>query len=946
MVQINNSYLLGLYGVSSDMIGALSTGVSTAAAKPKDPTPPWSSSSTAPRANELVERALRGRSFIDLTGAQVDVKGASQDYRKLFALYQGLNTLHALASRMDTKGVSTFEQSQIERRFAAGMGQVSDFIGDLKLDNMDMARGTAAAVLKSSVGMKRPATDYVGAVIHEGASTDPVAAYQGNVQFNVRVQKSTTLSTGQVIVVGGPIDVSIDLNDMGTTPRTLANVNTFINDRLAAANIQTRFATERTPGQARTVTVGDKTVTLPATQDRFALKIKGSAMESVTFSTTSNADAVYVVQQANTGDAAKQQLLKFQSNDPAAGTPSAAQVRVGETHWADGRAFAMDMASAVETARAVQTGADGSVYVLADVDGTIAGQDIKGEQDVALLKYDSSGQLVFARTLGAAETASGYALAVNADGKVAVAGSVTGALDRGDDGLDGDKSDGFVSVFNADGEELWTARRGARSEDEAMAVAFGADGSVYVSGRARSAVPGGSAIGGWDSYVQGFGPPSAATVIATKTSIPQGVPKFGMQFGTAGEDRATQMTMDGNHLLVAGMENGHAVVRRYSLQASGAPTLVSSRDLGAIQGGDISGLSVQNGRVIVTGTTGNTALGGVATINTAHSGGSDAFVLALEGDLAASANDRLTYFGAAGADKGTSAAFANGDVWIGGTTPAATTVPETTTGSTGSSSGQIKNTEGFLARINPITGQVEWQTRFAGPGNVAAPKAIAVAQGGASVLDRLGLPQGTIDQSDSGLVTAGTSARAGDKFYVQVGNTRKAVTIEVGDTLATLAKKIERASGFKARVTVAKDVVKEAKEDAPGTEIYGAMQRLKIEPRDDRAKVEISAGDLGLDALRGLGLEESVVRESPPVDDKDAEKVYGLALPTNLRLDSKENIKAAITALEKALATVRTAYRDLIAKGKPDTPAITGEAPAYLQAQVANYQAALDRLGG
>ncbi|HYE42835.1 MAG TPA: transcriptional regulator, partial [Caulobacteraceae bacterium] len=442
MVQINNSYLLGLYGVSSDMIGALSTGVSTAAAKPKDPTPPWSSSSTAPRANELVERALRGRSFIDLTGAQVDVKGASQDYRKLFALYQGLNTLHALASRMDTKGVSTFEQSQIERRFAAGMGQVGDFIGDLKLDNMDMARGTAAAVLKSSVGMKRPATDYVGAVIHEGASTDPVAAYQGNVQFNVRVQKSTTLSTGQVIVVGGPIDVSIDLNDMGTTPRTLANVNTFINDRLAAANIQTRFATERTPGQARTVTVGDKTVTLPATQDRFALKIKGSAMESVTFSTTSNADAVYVVQQANTGDAAKQQLLKFQSNDPAAGTPSAAQVRVGETHWADGRAFAMDMASAVETARAVQTGADGSVYVLADVDGTIAGQDIKGEQDVALLKYDSSGQLVFARTLGAAETASGYALAVNADGKVAVAGAVTGALDRGDDGLDGDKSDG------------------------------------------------------------------------------------------------------------------------------------------------------------------------------------------------------------------------------------------------------------------------------------------------------------------------------------------------------------------------------------------------------------------------------------------------------------------------------------------------------------------------
>ena len=36
--------------------------------------------------------------------------------------------------------------------------------------------------------------------------------------------------------------------------------------------------------------------------------------------------------------------------------------------------------------------------------------------------------------------------------------------------------DSFVTLFNDDGEEIWTERRGARENDEARAVAFGADG--------------------------------------------------------------------------------------------------------------------------------------------------------------------------------------------------------------------------------------------------------------------------------------------------------------------------------------------------------------------------------------------------------------------------------------------------------------------------------------
>lgn len=44
------------------------------------------------------------------------------------------------------------------------------------------------------------------------------------------------------------------------------------------------------------------------------------------------------------------------------------------------------------------------------------------------------------------------------------------------------------------------------------------------------------------------------------------------------------------------------------------------------------------------------------------------------------------------------------------------------------------------------------------------------------------------------------------------------------------------------------------------------------------------------------------------------------------------------------MKAVRDAYRSL--SPTASTPAVTGQAPAYLTAQLANYQAALARLGG
>ena len=62
---------------------------------------------------------------------------------------------------------------------------------------------------------------------------------------------------------------------------------------------------------------------------------------------------------------------------------------------------------------------------------------------------------------------------------------------------------------------------GARDDDEATSVAFGADGSLYVLGRTKGAMPGQTTSGNWDSYLRAFdaeGRLKSTTQFGTSTS--------------------------------------------------------------------------------------------------------------------------------------------------------------------------------------------------------------------------------------------------------------------------------------------------------------------------------------------------------------------------------------------------------------------------------------------
>ena len=897
---INNSYLLGLYGITTDTSSLIGATTSAAAQKKTQPTAPWSSTETPPKASDMVRAALAGRRLIDEGNVSLDLAGASSDYRKMFALYQGLNSLSALADRAGVKGLAASEAALLSKRFGEGMAEMSTYLSTASFEDMRLVQGVAQTSVKSTYALERAPTSFLTAPLHDGAATSTVKAFEGDVKFSMTVKTAT-----------GTQAVEMDLSEMGATDRSMGNVVAYMNGKLEAAGVATRMGVQMIPAEPKTIKSGTKTITLPAGPDQWALKVNGGTGEAISFQAVDTSDAVYVTQGVGkTGTAG--QLLKFQADG---GSAPAAQQGVDDPFWVEGRVGHTDLPDGVAAVKASAVAPDGSVWVVAELTAGEGDQPIKGVRDVALMKYDSGGNLMQTKLLGAASSANGFSIAIDDDGRVALAGSVTGALEPGKSGDNAAVADSFVSVFDSSGKELWTQRRGAKAADEATEVRFGADGMVYVAGRSKSAMPGNAALGGWDSYLQAF------QEKPIKINGPDvGVNVSTIQFGSAGDDSVQAMTVSGNDLYTAGVENGKAVVRRFTLDAAGVPTLASSRDLGYASGA-IAGISVENGKVVVTGHTENAALD-VGAVTNAHAGGSDVFIATLSDDLQASGDDRLTYFGGAGADTAADVAIKDGKVWITGTNRA-------------EGAGKDDPTSGYLAQIDLATGAVQSNQTWRADGDQAMPTSLSIASGGASVLDRLGLPQGQIMQADSKLLIVATSARVGDQFSISpaAGGRAVTVTIDAKDTLESLAKKINAASGRQLDAKVITDL-----------KARPIVQRLEIKTAANKDGAIISSGAVGKDALGALGLTSGFV--GPVKPDKDATKTYGLNLSSKLSLNDPAAIKAAIESLAQAMTAVRSSYRSLAPSigGITNTQTGNGSSTAYQQTQLANYQAALSRL--
>ncbi len=193
------------------------------------------------------------------------------------------------------------------------------------------------------------------------------------------------------------------------------------------------------------------------------------------------------------------------------------------------------------------------------------------------------------------------------------------------------------------------------------------------------------------------------------------------------------------------------------------------------------------------------------------------------------------------------------------------------------------------------------------------------------------------------LVTSNSSVRAGESFIVTVnGGADRRIRIDAGDTLRTLASKINRVLVLEGKAEVRRS---------------GGADVLRITAKDG-SSIDIKRGPDGNDALEGLGIQPTRVTADAPVSDDDSEttteaqpKVFGLNLDSTLSLLSQSKAAAAREALSDALSEIRNAYREITRDPAIDALAerqrkLSGPVPAYLREQLAGYQTALARLTG
>ena len=920
-------------GLSADLLGSLSAGQgapgSTVQGRLYAPTAPWSLSAQPNPANnpELLGKAakavLAGESLINEDAAKLDLPNASGDYKKLFALYNGLNTLSQLADNAKGKQASSAETAQLQKVFRRGVEEVVKYVEAARFDRLRLTQGEVNASTRAAAAGRIAPTAYQTPPLVASDVNAVSDALRGDVRFTLSVTR-----------VGQTRTLDIDLASLPEAERTLPRFVSFVNDKLQAEGLATRFETKRIPGQERTTTVNGKTISLGKTPDSWALNLKLDSSEVVKLAPAATVPAIYIAQKAGDPDPDKKpstkdgvlsnQLLKFQTGAESLAPPDPLQA---PTPLAAGQVWSKTIDPALVSVRSMQTLGDGSVLVLSDVTGEMGGQVVRGDRDVVLQKFDSAGKLLFSRDLGASDEASGLSMAVADDGRIAIAGKVKGRLEGATAGsvteLKGVTTDSFVTVFNAAGEELWTQRRGSVGDDEAAQLAWDASGKLYVAGNTASGRGGESGLGLSDVYLEIYQTGADNKVTYAVASVS----------GGAGKDLARGLLVDGTNLYLASNEGGFGVVRRFDI-SGGAPVQQNSRNIGSLSGGDLTGLGMVGGRLVVVGNTWSGNLD-VGNVQRDYSGGQDGFVARFSTSLNPSGRDRLTYFGGAGEDAVTGVAIRGDRVFITGTSKA--DLP---------SLDKIGTVDGFVAEIDPVNGDIPWSRRFSGKDGIVSPSAIAIAidTAGASVLDRLGLPTGTVNVADSLRVDAVSSVRAGDQFQVRsrLGGQKTTITIGEGDTLTTVAERMGRALAGQADVRVL---------------TVDGGKRLQVRPLTARNVVELIAGPEGKDALKGLGLPEGVLRNTTiakggklaPADG--GYPIYGLKLNGKINLDDAKEINHAAAELAAAITVVRSAYRDLKDAATPASvkaaqAAPAGAVPAYMQKQIANYQQALSKLTG
>jgi hypothetical protein len=150
--------------------------------------------------------------------------------------------------------------------------------------------------------------------------------------------------------------------------------------------------------------------------------------------------------------------------------------------------------------RAIAADAQGNVYVVGETDGGLDGNAQVGTRDLFVTKYDSNGVRQYTRQLGVAGASTrGCSVKTDPDGNVIVAGYTLGGLDG--NALTG-ITDLFVTKYDSSGARLYTRQLGVASINTyGTSVATDANGNAFVAGYTYGGLDGNLRSGTADFFV-------------------------------------------------------------------------------------------------------------------------------------------------------------------------------------------------------------------------------------------------------------------------------------------------------------------------------------------------------------------------------------------------------------------------------------------------------------
>ncbi len=717
------------------------------------------------------------------------------------------------------------------------------------------------------------------AMAPSGTAYFPIQRKITNVTDDIPGIGATDKFTMRITKGGTTTDVVIDMADLGSNAKSYRNIIDLINQKLDDAGMATTFAlTFKEVGE-------------------YTLEMRRSSAETIEFIPTTGQPSVYIAATSGTGDTSALALRRI--NDLASTPQVDFKKRFDVDAEKDG---AINPQSSV-------TDSQGNLYVVGSTSGPVDGQNPLGPEDAILQKFDASGNLLWTQILGSADTSRGFSVAVDSQDNVIIAGTTE---DRLTETAYGGGTDSFITKYSSAGEELWTRQAAPGTADGALAVTVGSNDEIYVAGYTNNALSGATHGGGKDAYLQRLD--SSGNLLGN------------VQFGDTGSEEATAIGFSGGNVYIAGNDDGKGFIRRYD----GTTLAIDSSfsiDLGAAgENTTISALSFDvSGNLYVAGSTTDAAL--PASAGAAHQGGQDAYAAKI--DTTTGTVSWTSYLGSSASDKARDIKVSGSDIYVSG---------ETGGGILGTAmNGAYK--DGFVSRLD-ATGSVQWTHQFSGAGGTASATSIAVDTDGSSILTALGLPRGEVKGLPSALVTANSSVRPGQYFFLGVnGRAATKININASDTFNELAFKINRALGTAGR---AKMVF-----------ASGGRYQLKIEAVN-KGEITLRPGSSGNDALAGLGLSAETIFGKPPkgVDTSEQDKkTFALNFFPGLSLSDKEKAQEAVAHIKAAEVLVKKAFK-AYTNTEVDEEELKRQLemlkapPKYLAKQLASYQKALENLGG